>query len=96
MAGLCLAVILLNAYMEQLMIESVQIQGQDGPEEYLVKEKDHGDQIVYDIYHQDHYLLTLGRDGTILFMNFEADPKDKQIFKLSHLNQFIEKIQAVS
>lgn len=78
------------------MTEPVTIQLDDGAEEYLVQEKDHGDQIVYDIYRKDHYLLTLGRDGSILFMNFSADPHDKEIFKLSHLNQVIGKIQAVS
>jgi hypothetical protein len=38
--------------------------------------------------------MTLARDGSILFMNFNADEEDKQVFKLSHLNRFIEKIQA--
>ena len=81
--------------MEHLMTEPIKIEGSEGPEEYLVEEKDHGDLIVYDIYKKDHYLLTLGRDGSILFMNFGAAPEDKEIFKLSHLNQVIEKIQAV-
>ena len=82
--------------MEKLKSESIRIQGADGPQEFMLQEKDHGDLIVYDIYRKDHYLLTLARDGSILFMNFDADPEDKEIFKLSHLNQFIEKIQAVS
>lgn len=82
--------------MEQLKTEPVRIEGGEGTEEYLLKEKDHGDQIVYDIYRKDHYLMTLGRDGSILFINFEADPQDKEIFKLAHLNKFVEKIQAVS
>ncbi|HWB94045.1 MAG TPA: hypothetical protein VG605_19465 [Puia sp.] len=82
--------------MENLMTEPVHIQLGDGPEEYLVQEKDHGDLIVYDIYRKDHYLLTLGGDGSILFMNFGTDPQDREIFKLSHLNQVLEKIQAIS
>lgn len=77
------------------MTEAVTIQLGEGLEEYLVREKDYGDQIVYDIYRGDHYLLTLGRDGSILFMNFTADPQDKEIFKLSHLSQVIDRIQAV-
>ncbi len=52
--------------------------------------------VVYDVYHKDHYLLTLARDGSILFMNFESDEKDKEIFKLSNLNTFLEKIQSLS
>ena len=80
--------------MENLMTESVMINISGGAEEYILQEKDHGDLVVYDIYHNDHYLLTLAKDGSILFMNFDADEKDKEIFKLSHLNRFVERIQA--
>ena len=82
--------------MEDLTSEPVKIEGPEGGEGYLIKEKDHGDTIVYDIYRGDRYLLTMAGDGSILFLNFDADPKDKEIFKLSHLNHFIEKIQSVA
>lgn len=82
--------------MENLKTEPIKIRLDEGTEEYLLMEKDHGDLVVYDIYRKDHYLLTLASDGSILFMNFEADEKDKEIFKLSHLNRFIEKIQTIS
>ncbi len=82
--------------MENLKTEPIKITMDEGTEEYLLKEKDHGDLIVYDIFRKDHYLLTLALDGSILFMNFEADEKDKEIFKLSHLNRFIEKIRTSS
>jgi hypothetical protein len=36
---------------------------------------------------------TLSQDGSILFMNFNADEKDREIFRLSHLNLFIEKLK---
>ena len=82
--------------MENLKTASVKIKGNSGMEEYFLQEKDHGDLVVYDISHNGHYLLTLAADGSILFMNFDADDNDKEIFKLAHLNQFIEKIQAFS
>ena len=83
--------------MEDLASKSVKIESPGGgSEEYLLKEKDHGDMIVYDIYRKDRYLLTMARDGSILFMNFDADPGDREFFTLSHLNRFIEKIQSVS
>ncbi len=82
--------------MENLKTEPVRIQSTEGIEEYTLQEKDHGDLVVYDIYRKDHYLLTLAPDGSILFMNFDADEKDKEVFKLSHLNQFIERIKTVS
>jgi hypothetical protein len=85
-----------KAHMENLKTEPVKIKAGEEAQEYLIREKDYGDQIVYDIYRKDHYLMTLGRDGSILFINFEADPEDKELFKLSHLNRFVEKIQAVS
>ena len=82
--------------MENLKTEPIKIQREQGNEEFLLKERDHGDLIVYDIYRKDHYLLTLAKDGSILFMNFDADQEDKEIFKLSHLNKFIERIQEAS
>jgi hypothetical protein len=82
--------------MENLASECVKIDGPDGFQEYLLREKDHGDMIVYDIYRQERYLLTLALDGSILFMNFDADPEDRKLFELSHLNHFIEKIQSAS
>jgi hypothetical protein len=85
-----------KAHMENLKTEPIKIRTDEGTEEYLLMEKDHGDLVVYDIYRKDHYLLTLAMDGSILFMNFEADEKDKKIFKLSQLNRFIEKIQSSS
>ena len=82
--------------MENLSTESVSIDVGHGPEEYSLQEKDFGDLVVYDIYRQDRYLLTLSRDGSILFMNFDADEKDKKIFKLSSLDLFIDKLAAIS
>jgi hypothetical protein len=80
--------------METLKSESVTVRTPAGYQEYKMEEKDHGDLVVYDIFRDDHYLLTLAGDGSILFMNFDADEKDKEIFNLSHLNIFIEKIKA--
>ena len=80
--------------METLNNESVRIRTPRGYEEYRMEEKDHGDIVVYDIFRQEHYLLTLASDGSILFMNFDAEEKDREIFKLSNLNSFIDKIKA--
>jgi len=82
--------------MENLKTEPIKIRTDEGTEEYLLMEKDYGDLVVYDIYRKDHYLLTVASDGSILFMNFDADENDREIFKLSQLNHFIEKIQTSS
>ena len=80
--------------MESLKSESMRVRIGDGWEEYSIEEKDFGDLVVYDICREDRYLLTLAGDGSILYMNFDAEKKDKEIFKLDHLNFFIEKIKA--
>jgi hypothetical protein len=80
--------------MVNLKTETLNVRVPEGYEEYSISEKDHGDLVVYDIYHKDNYLLTVSADGDILFMNFDVDEKEKEIFKLSHLNAFIEKIKA--
>lgn len=80
--------------MESLNTEMVRIRLADGWEEYSIREKDFGDLVVYDICREDIYLLTMAADGSILYMNFDAEDKDKEIFKLAHLNFFIEKIKA--
>jgi hypothetical protein len=79
--------------MENLKTESIKLQREGTTEEYQLKEKDHGDMIVYDILRKGHYLLTLSKEGDILFMNFEAPADEREIFKLSFLNQFIDLIR---
>jgi hypothetical protein len=80
--------------METLRTEAIQVRAPEGYEEYTIQEKDYGDLVVYDIFHHDQYLLTMAGDGSILFMNFDADDKDKELFKLANLNSFVEKIKA--
>lgn len=79
--------------MENLKTEPVKIQRGGMTEEYQLNEKDYGDMIVYDILRNDNYLLTLSKEGDILFMNFDAAEEERQIFRLSYLNQFIELIK---
>lgn len=78
--------------METLRKEAIRIKGPDGPEEFLLEEKDFGDLVVFDVYHKGQNLMTLASDGGILFMNFGARDEDKQFFKLSYLNQFVDKM----
>jgi hypothetical protein len=82
--------------MEDLKTQSVKIQRDGVMEEYQLQEKDHGDLVVYDISRKGHYLMTIAKDGSILFMNFDAPDPDREIFKLSFLNQFVEKIKSIS
>ncbi len=96
MAGLSFYGIVVKKNMENLARERIKIEGPNGFQEFLLLEKDHGDMIVYDIYRNDSYLLTMAPDGSILFMNFDAGAEDKKLFKVSHLNHFAEKIRSLS
>jgi len=78
--------------MENLRTQLLLIQRAGKMEEYEVKERDYGDLVVFDIFKRDHYLLTLSRDGSILFMNFDASEQEKEVFRLPYLNYFVERI----
>jgi len=82
--------------MEDLKSESIKIKLGDTETVYQVKEKDHGDLVVYDVLKNGYYLLTIAKDGSILFMNFNAPEPEKEIFKLSLLNQFIQKLPDIA
>lgn len=82
--------------MENLKTESIKVQFDGSTQEFELNEKDYGDQVVFDISRKGQYLMTIGKDGSILFMNFDAPESEKRIFKLSFLNQFVEEIKSVS
>ena len=82
--------------MENLMTRSIKMRLHGMNEEFQLKEKDHGDLVVYDIFRKGQFLMTIAKDGSILFMNFDAPDADKEIFKLSFLDRFVEKIKSVS
>jgi len=79
--------------METLKTEPIKIQQDRNIKEYQLSEKDHGDEVVYDISRNGHYLLTLSKGGDILFMNMDAPAEERQLFNLSFLNQFIDLIK---
>jgi hypothetical protein len=64
-------------------------------EEFVLQEKDHGDTVVYDVYRKGHCLMTLSDEGNILFMNLNVTDGDRELFELTRLNEFIEKIASV-
>ena len=82
--------------MENLMTQSIKMQLHGKKVEFQIKEKDHGDLVVYDIFREELFLMTIAKDGSILCMNFDAPTADKEVFKLSFLDRFIEKIKSVS
>lgn len=82
--------------MENLKTESIKMQLEGSTEEYELNEKDFGDQVVFDISRKGQYLMTIGKDGSILFMNFDAPESERKIFKLSFLDRFVDKIKTIS
>jgi hypothetical protein len=81
--------------MENLKTLTITIPREGIDRKYEVKERDHGDLIVYDIFLKNDYLLTTSREGDILFMNFEASPEDQETFKLTFLRQVVDKIKSI-
>jgi len=79
--------------MENLSTET--IRKNKAEEEFVMQEKDYGDSLVYDVYRKGHCLMTLSDEGNILFMNFNVTDGDRELFELSRLNEFIEKIASV-
>ena len=82
-----------NKAMEKLATQSVLLQRDGRQEEYQLHEKDYGDEVVFDVSRKDKYLMTIAKDGSILFMNFDAADEDKKIFKLSYLHQLVDAIK---
>lgn len=79
--------------MENLSTET--IEKNKAEEEFVLQEKDQGDALVYDVYRKGHCLMTLSDEGNILFMNFNVTDEDRELFDLTRLNEFIEKIASV-
>jgi hypothetical protein len=79
--------------MENLSTETIRTNKAE--EEFVLQEKDHGDAVVYDVYRKGHCLMTLSDEGNILFMNFNVTDGDRELFDLTRLNEFIEKIASV-
>jgi hypothetical protein len=84
-----------KSYMPNLKTDTILVSREGISRQYQVKENDHGDLVVYDVFLKDDYLLTLSKDGDILFMNFEATEQEKEIFKLAFLHQVIEKVKDI-
>jgi hypothetical protein len=78
--------------MVTLRKESIQLTGPNGMEEFVLEEKDFGDMIVFDVFHAGKNLMTLGKDGAIIFMNFEVAQGQKHFLNVYFLTQFVEKM----
>jgi hypothetical protein len=63
-----------------------------GIKEFLIRKKDYGEMILYDILFKDLFLFTLGQDGKVLLSNWEAARSDQIGMDedvLSEINRFI-------
>ncbi|HMH21282.1 MAG TPA: hypothetical protein VK563_05880 [Puia sp.] len=81
--------------MENLKTDYISISREGVNLQYAIKERDHGDLVVYDVFLGDDYLLTLSKEGDILFMNFNATEQEKETFKLAFLHQVIEEVKNI-
>jgi hypothetical protein len=78
--------------MEELQTTIIEVEVQGRKITCRLKEKDYGEYIVYDVYEGDQYLLTMSKDGDVLFnepeMSGNHDIMDPRI-----LNEVIEQLR---
>jgi hypothetical protein len=78
--------------MEELQSKTVAIELDDKTIECIIKEKDYGDYIVYEIFDQEKYLFTLSKDGDVLFKEREMSG-DHEIMDPRQLNEVVDQLR---
>ena len=78
--------------MEELQIRTIDVtlHGKVIPCE--LKERDFGDYIVYDVYSEGKYLVTLSKDGDVLF-NEQDMTSHQEIMDPRDLNEVIDQLR---
>jgi len=78
--------------MEELQTTTIDVEVHGRTITCHLKEKDYGEYIVYDVYEGDQYLLTMSKDGDVLFnepeMSGNHDIMDPRL-----LNEVIEQLR---
>ena len=77
--------------MEQLQSRTVDIHLHGKTITCTLKEKDFGDNIVYEVYQKDKYLFTISKQGEILFKHEEMN--QEEIMDPRELNELIERLK---
>ena len=78
--------------MEELQTTTIEVPLQDKTISCDLKEKDHGDYIVYDVYTGENYLFTLSKQGEILF-NESAGTAKHEMIDPRNLNEVADYLQ---
>jgi hypothetical protein len=77
--------------MEELQIRTINVTLHDKVIPCELKERDFGDYIVYDVYSEGNYLVTLSKDGDVLFN--ERDMSQKEIIDPRDLNELVDQLR---
>ena len=78
--------------MEQLETTSVDISLHGKDFHCILKEKDFGDYIVYEVHSDGKYLVTISKQGDVLFN--EATMSDKELMDPLLLDELVEHLRA--
>ena len=78
--------------MEQLQHRTIELRLRNGKTiTCALKEKDFGDNIVYEVYHKEKYLVTISKQGEILFK--EEEMNQKEIMDPLELDDVIDQLR---
>jgi hypothetical protein len=78
--------------MEELQIRSINVTLHDKVIPCELKERDFGDYIVYDVFAEGNYLVTLSKDGDVLFNEHDIQ-QQKSIIDPRDLNEVINQVR---
>lgn len=78
--------------MENLQTTTVDVNVDDRVVHCTLKERDYGDYIVFDVFEGEQYLLTLSKDGDVLFNEREMN-SEKEIMDPRELNEVVDQLR---
>jgi hypothetical protein len=66
--------------------------GENDTQEFMIKEKDYGELVLYDIFFKETFLITISQNGEVLLSNWECakcEPVNLNENTLKQINTFI-------
>lgn len=78
--------------MEELQVKTIEVNVEGKTIQCTLKERDYGDYIVYDVFHEEKYLFTLSKDGDVLFNEPEMTG-DHSIMDPRQLNEVVDQLR---
>lgn len=65
-------------------------------QEFMIKEKDYGELMIYDIFFEDQFLFTMSIDGTVWLGNWEAVENEPVSLNKKSLHEICNFIRSIN